>query len=198
MAEEMKAILQNLQDPNAAIREAALDRIGELKPSNAVELIIPFLSDTDPEVRGTAACNLGLIHDNRAIPHLIMAIESDQSEDVRAEALLSLAEYSSPEIADCLVAEVYRKKRSRPPRQEVAKQLRNYNTEQSIEALIALLQDDDVFVRDHAAESLYRLNRPRLQDVWNKALSDQSPDVQDIAKKALNELNERQDNNSLL
>lgn len=191
MPEEIKNILQKLQSPDSATRELALDDIGELKPSNAVDLITPYLNDPDPEVRGTAACNLGLIQDNAAVPYLIGAVNTDSSEHVRAEALVSLAEYRGSDVLDCLIAEVHRPKRSRRPRQEVAKQLRNYDTESAVDALTELLHDDDVFVRDHAAESLLALNRPRLHSTWEGALTDRSADVREIAERALAELDRR-------
>ncbi|WP_186538589.1 hypothetical protein [Dulcicalothrix desertica] len=34
-----------------------------------------------------------------------------------------------------------------------------------------MLEDEDVFVRDEAAESLLELNRARLLEVWKKALT---------------------------
>jgi HEAT repeat protein len=54
--------------------------------------------------------------------------------------------------------------------------------------LIILLEDEDVFVRDDAAESLLQLNRPRLVEVWKRALKDLSDDVRNIAIKALTDL----------
>ncbi len=61
MSEELSAIVQELKNSVPEIRENALDKIGTLKPSNALDIILPFLSDLDPEVRGSAACNLGEI-----------------------------------------------------------------------------------------------------------------------------------------
>ncbi|QSJ19375.1 HEAT repeat domain-containing protein [Nostoc sp. UHCC 0702] len=188
MSDEIANILRDSQEQNPDVRELALDRIGMLKPNNAIELILPFLKDSDLQVRSTAVCNLGLIQDSRAVPYLVDIVAHDCSEQVRTEAIISLAEYRSPEILNCLVAEVDREKRSRRPRQEVAKQLRYYNAEAAVDALVILLQDTDVFVRDHAAESLLYLNRPRLRMVWKEALNDQSYDVQEIAIKALTEL----------
>ena len=185
MSDDMQAILKDLRDSDPDIRESALERIGVVRPDNAIELIVPLLGDPDAEVRSTAACNLGLIDDSRAILYLIGVVRRDSSEKVRAEAIASLAEYRSPEILDCLIAEVHREKRSRRPRQEVAKQLRNYNADEAVDALIELLQDDDAFVRDHAAESLLQLNRPRLRGIWERALKDRSSYVQMVAMKAL-------------
>jgi HEAT repeat protein len=188
MLDTMQQILQDLKHSSSQIREAALDRVGEMEPDRAIPLLVPFLSDSDEGVRETAASNLGFIRENAAIPYLVKTVKEDSSEKVRAQALLSLAEYRSPEILDCLIKEVQREKRSRPPRQYVAQQLRYYDSEAAVDALITLLQDEDVFVRDHAAVSLFQLNRPRLHNVWEAALEDRSQDVQMIAKKALSDL----------
>ncbi len=56
---KMSTILEDLKNSDPEIRELAIDKIGTIKPSNALEIILPFLSDSEPEVRGTAACNLG-------------------------------------------------------------------------------------------------------------------------------------------
>ena len=185
MSDELSAIVQELKNLDPEIRELALDKIGTIKPSNALDIILPFLSDADPEVRGTAACNLGEVSDSRAVPYLINVARVDSQEKVRADALLALAEYRSSEILDCLLDEVYREKRSRRPRQEVARQLRYYNTESAVDALIILLQDEDVYVRIAAVDSLLKLNRPRLRKVWEKAMDDQSDYVTEIACHAL-------------
>lgn len=186
--QSIEDILKDLKDADAEVRERALDKLGALRPKNALELIVPFLSDSDSEVRGTAAANLGIVGDSRAVSYLIEAVNSDPSEHVRSEALTSLAEFRGPNILDCLLHEVRREKRSRRPRQEVARQLGHYDTEESISALITLLQDDDVYVRIPAADALYALNRSELRDVWLEALGDSSEYVHEVATKALAEI----------
>jgi HEAT repeat protein len=190
MEADMEDVLRMLKDSDPEVRESALDRIGELKPDNALELVVPFLADGDPEVRGTAAYSLGEIDDDRAVPYLLKVANSDDSESVRAEALLSLAQYRSEEILGALVAEVGRDKRSRRPRYEVAKQLGHYDSPESLRGLEILLRDDDVHVRIAAADSLYRLNRPDLRRVWSGALQDESDYVREVAERALADLGE--------
>lgn len=157
-------IMERLNSSDARVREAAVDSLTDLMPGNVFELRKASMLDDDAEVRGAAACGLGLIGDKRAAPCLIDAVETDASEEVRSEALTSLAEYRGPEILECLVAEVGRPKKSRRPRQEVAKQLRYYDSRDSLAFLVTLLQDEDVFVRDDAADSLYELNRDGLHN----------------------------------
>lgn len=186
---ELQTAISELQSSNPEIRELGLDKIGTLKPDNALELLLPFVSDSNPEIRETAACNLGEINDNRSVPYLIELVRKDSEESVRSEALSSLNSYRQPEILKCLVDEVHREKKSRRPRQIVAKQLQNYNDDQSVDALIILLlQDEDVYVRIFAADSLLELNRNRLYEVWQQALNDESTYVREIANKAITNL----------
>ena len=187
--DELQTAIANLQNSNPDIQELALDKIGAVKPDNALEIILPFLSDPNPELRGAAACNLGDISDSRAVSHLIEVSRKDPEEKVRGEALSALENYRDPEILKCLVDEVYREKKSRRPRQVAAQQQQHYNNEQSVEALIILpLEDEDVYVRIFAADSLLALNRPRLYEVWKEALEDYSTYVIGIANKALQDL----------
>ena len=188
---ELQTAITELQSHNADVRELAIDKIGTIKPDKVWGIIIPFLSDSIAEVRETAACNLGEIGDSRSVPYLIDLARIDPEEKVRSEALNALKHYSSPEILRCLVDEVYRLKKSRRPRQVVAQQLQYYNDERAVDALsILLLQDEDVYVRIFAADSLVELNRPRLRKVWEQALQDESTYVIGIANKALANLKE--------
>ena len=187
--DELQTAIEELKNSNPDIRELALDKIGNLKPDKALEIILPFLSDTNPEIRGTAACNLGDISDSRGVSPLIELARKDPEEKVRSEALSALENYRDKEILKCLVDEVYREKQSRRPRQVAAQQLQHYNNEQSVDALITLLlQDEDVYVRIFAADSLLALNRPRLYEVWKQALEDESTYVIEIANKAIQNL----------
>lgn len=194
--DKLQTAIAELQNSNPDILELALDKIGTIKPDNAFEIIVPFLSDPDPEVRGTAACNLGDIGDIRTVSYLIESARQDPEEQVRSEALSALENYRSPEILKCLIAEVYREKRARRPRQIVAQQLQHYNDDKAVDALIILLlEDEDVYVRIFASDSLLVLNRPRLLEVWQEALEDESTYVIEVANKAIFQL---QNSNELI
>ncbi len=59
----------------------------------------------------------------------------------------------------------------------------------SVDALIFLvLKDDDVYVRIFAADSLFALNRHKLEPVWKQALEDESTYIIEVAEKALRNL----------
>jgi HEAT repeat protein len=178
--------LAQLQNPNIDIRESALDKIGTLKPDNAFEIILPFLADSNEEIRATAACNLGEIDDNRSIAYLIDLAQNDADEKVRAEALAALDNFRSIEILMCLINEVHRPKRSRRPRQIVAQQLQHYDDERSVDVLsLLLLEDEDIYVRIFAADALNLLNRSRLLQIWKQALNDESTYIIEIANRAI-------------
>jgi HEAT repeat protein len=185
MPDDIASVMAKLQDPDVNVRIWALDEIGTRRPPDALAILGRGLDDPDVKIRVAAACNLGDLGDPRALPWLIAAVNEEESEEVRGEAIAALANFSSREVLECLAAVVRRQKQSRRPRQEVAKQLGNYDTEEAVNALIVLLSDEDVFVREYAAESLFRLNRPRLGEVWRQAGEDLSEDVRHIAAKAL-------------
>jgi HEAT repeat protein len=170
------------------VREAALDRIGTAGPPRAFEIIAPLLNDPSGEVRGTAAANIGEIGDERAVPLLIDMARADPDEDVRSDALFSLDAFQSEPILRCLIDEVHRPKRSRRPRQIVARQLGKYSADDAVDALVELLADDDVHVRNFAVDSLHAQNRPRLRQVWRAAQDDDSPYVRSVAAAALADL----------
>lgn len=188
MSQDINKILDGLNSSNPHARIQALDTIGTMKPTNALEIITPYLSDNNDRVRVAAVWNLGDIKDVNAVPYIIKTAKEDPSEEVRGIAIAALQNYHTPDILHCLVNEVHREKLSRRPRQEVAKQLREYDEESAVDALVVLLEDEDVFVRDEAAESLIKLNRPRLVEVWKKTLKDASDDVRNIAIQALSDL----------
>ena len=78
------------------------------------------------------------------------------------------------------------KKKSRRPRQIVAQQLRHYDTEASVDALVRLLsEDDDNYVRIFAVDSLFKLNRPRLLNYWRELQKDDHDYIRKIAGKAV-------------
>jgi HEAT repeat protein len=187
--DELQIALKELHSQNPDVRELALDTIGTLKPDNAFEIIFPFLTDKNPEVRGTAACNLGEINDSRSILCLIDIARKDSEEKVRSEALSALENYKDPQILGCLIDEVNRDKKLRRPRQIVAQQLQKYDEEMSVDTLsYLLLEDEDVYVRIFAADSLLKLNRTRLYQVWKQAIEDESTYVKKVASKAITNL----------
>lgn len=177
-----------LEQDDPDVREQALDMLGSHKSDNAYDIIMRFIKDNDEGVRGTAAFNLGEISDTRAIPSLIDVVHNDPSEKVRSEALAALENFHSELILELLLEEAYRSKKSRRPRQIIARQLKEYDTEASVDALIHLIDEEeegDVYVRIFAIDSLLELNRPRLQPIWSRLQKDEHQYIAEIATKGL-------------
>jgi HEAT repeat protein len=188
MNKELEQILDDLKSADPDVKENALDKIAQLKPDNALELIIPFLDDPEEEVRSGAAFSLGELNDSATVPYLISLIKRDNAKNVRQEVVCALENYSGSEIQECLVEQAFHPEQSNITKRSIAQQLEKYDEESSIDALIHLLDDWDATTRELAAKSLYQLNRPRLKPVWKDARHDRNGTVQKIARNALKEL----------
>ena len=134
--------------------EAWLDRTILRRPPNILDTLVAYTRHDNPEIRSTAAYGLGEVDDERAVETLLKVVSEDNDENVRDEALRALDTYRDPRILDALIREVGREKRSRPPRQVVARQLRHYPSDRTVAALRELLNDEDEFVSSDAADSL--------------------------------------------
>lgn len=183
------ALITNAASPDPDTRELALDALGDdLSPEAQAIILRALAEDPDDSVRGTAAWNLKEAGTSEARSALLRAVAGDTSEHVRAEALQALQPYRHADVLDALLAEIDRPKRSRSPRQAVARQLGDFDDDRAVHGLGRLLEDEDVFVRDWAADSLLKLNRPAARPYWERALKDVSFDVRDAAERALAEL----------
>lgn len=191
MLDQLPERLKQLNDPDPNVRELGLDKIGMLKPAGALQIILPFLSDESAQVRETAACNLGEIQNSQAIPHLIKAAREDVEEKVRFYALNALSAYSSLEILDCLVDAAYQADLSVMAKQTVAEQLGHYKNQKAIDALVALLQDEDSYVLVPTVDALLKLNSPQLRPIWqNVLLNYDHTHLAHVALQALAQLEE--------
>ncbi|MGB0385112.1 MAG: HEAT repeat domain-containing protein [Ardenticatenaceae bacterium] len=196
MSDKLPEILAKLQNADPHVRESALDEIGTLKPANALEIIVPFLSDENAEVRETAACNLAEIEDEHAIGYLIQSARQDSARKVRFYALNALSAYHRDDILDCLVDQVSRGDLSIMGKQTVAEQLGHYGRSQdesqkAVDALVTWLQDDDPYVLVPTVDALLKLNRPCLRDTWQDILLNyHHSHLGEVALQALAELEE--------
>ncbi|WP_437621913.1 HEAT repeat domain-containing protein [Sorangium sp. So ce1151] len=185
----LQEVRKALMDPDPVTRKVAIDRVVELNAPDAFDLIMPFLKDPVVDVRASAIFNLGELKDPRALPHLLKLAREAEEEVVRAEALRALGEFRHPDVSTLLIDEIQQPKRSRMARQESARQLRHYDSPEAVEALKrVILEDEDAWARELAAESLYTINRPSLIQTWNAAVSDNNPDVVRYARLALVQL----------
>ncbi|KDN18772.1 HEAT repeat domain-containing protein [Amycolatopsis rifamycinica] len=157
------------RDQAAILREDRLDQAIEEAGPGLFDLLSASAGDPDAEVRETAAYGLGEIGDARAIPLLVGLVEHDPAESVVVHALKSLESYRDPRIHRTLLREADRARHTRSPRWYAAKQLRWYDSPDSVDALIRLLASEDALVQQAAEESLSIL-RPGERERWQRLL----------------------------
>lgn len=89
------AILQQLDDPDEHVREAACSALEVVGTNTATNKLIAAMSDPQPKVRAAAARAAGCIGDDRAFNQLI-ALLDDSSTKVKSSALSALGKYNDP------------------------------------------------------------------------------------------------------
>ncbi|AUX27175.1 uncharacterized protein SOCEGT47_077560 [Sorangium cellulosum] len=162
----LQTVLSGLRSRDPRERRLSARSFSALHVSDPLGALRPLLDDSDPNVRLAAVDALEDTFDERAVSMLLYMAANDESQDVRDAALHELAKYRSDRILKFLLSEVGRPQRSRRPRQLIAEQLRNYDAEASVDALLELARDADAYVQERAIESLFQLNRPRLRGFW--------------------------------
>ena len=85
-ADEVPDLLEKVADPDASVRKDAIDKLGKLRDSRAVEAIIGALKDADEKVRTMAVRSLGLIADIRAVKPLREIADSEEGSDIAIKA----------------------------------------------------------------------------------------------------------------
>jgi HEAT repeat protein len=177
------------QAADREVKETALDRLGTL--SGPVGLLVAALEDADPDVRGTAAVNLGRTRRMEALHPLLHAVRNERVDEARRHLIGALEGYSDPMIADLLLDLLARPESDYLMRMEVVTQLWKYEPAMVWPRLVGVvLGDESDIVRGHAAESLDLLDEvrhhdPARQQLWLRLVDDDRPGVANIAAKAL-------------
>jgi HEAT repeat protein len=166
MTRETAEVLAGLMDVDPSARRRAARQFATLRLADPVGTLAPLLRDGDAHVRAAAIDALDDISDPRAVPLLLELAATDPAPNVREDALSALSPYRGPDVLARLLAEAARPGQPRRARQTLAEQLGHYHDERAVDALVELLDDDDVLVQERAIESLSRQNRPRLHRIW--------------------------------
>jgi len=146
-------------------RYGAVIALGNIGHGKAMPALIKALKDHSEFVRCEAARALAKVGDAASIPALIAVLEGDEDTVVRREsaAALRVLGEQSPVVADA-----FRQALSDPSwevRAEAARALGRVDDEQSVEPLLAALEDDSYTVMtsaEHALANLPKLSLPRL------------------------------------
>jgi hypothetical protein len=94
----IQSLIQSLEDKNDSVRQAAIERLGEIGDPQAVEHLIPILEDFNESIRLAAVAALGAIGDPRAIQDL-SRLQQDANDSIRLAAVEAIGkiERSQPE-----------------------------------------------------------------------------------------------------
>lgn len=86
-----------LDDPDPAVRLAAVEAVAALEVPESVPLLIDATKDADPPVRLEAVRGLGELGHDLRTTQAMAKLFSDEDEDVRTEAVAVLAQWGDPE-----------------------------------------------------------------------------------------------------
>jgi HEAT repeat protein len=151
------ALIEAVRDPVPDVRRAAIHALAQMGDDTPVEVILAALQDTDIRTRVSVVQSLGFVRRAETLAALSQIIQSDESRDIRREALEVLSETDQEYAIPVLVAT------ARDDRQETrvryfAVELLTYTYQ--LAPLIFILQDETLpeFVRGIAYEYLLDLS----------------------------------------
>jgi HEAT repeat protein len=151
----VQPLIAVVKDKNITVRKNAVEALGEIKDTRALDILIVSMKDENPDIRRNAAEALGKIRDIRAIDALTIALK-DKKSSVQQSANAAI--------------------------QNTLQQLK---ANRAIEPLIALLNHDEPAIRRFAIEALGGIPDPRVPDHLILALKDTNADVRETAAESL-------------
>ena len=191
------AALGDLNDPRAgellmeavrqpATRVGALLALGFTSNLQGLTPLTAALHDSDARVRRAAAFALPmmpLLHDSLLIEPLAGVLK-DVDHNVRLEAATSLAMLKDARGIDYLI-ELVSDPQGKGMRDEAARALGKYGGAHAVEALLAAIHDQEIFVREAATQALGKLKEPGSIEPLRAALKDSRLEVRLAASEAL-------------
>lgn len=137
----VQPLIGALEDPQAAVRQAAADALGLFQDSRAVDPLIARLNDPERDVRLAAIRSLGIIRDMRAVPALMEKLNAPDFME-RSQAADMLNHFQPPSI-EPLLEMLGDPTRPAESREEAARLLSDSNDPRAIEVMRGLLGDPD-------------------------------------------------------
>jgi HEAT repeat protein len=188
-------LTRDLQHADPETRETALDRLGVCFGDHA-NLIAASLDDPEPEVRTSAAANLGELRRLNAWPHLVRSVREERSGEVCRHIVLALEGYTDQAILDVLLEVLGQRERDYRIRLNAVSQLWKYHpalVAPSLEAVV--MSDDHPLVRLHAAGSLELIDallpfEPSRRALWLRLRDNEDVGISGIAATALRSMEE--------
>ena len=157
-----------LSDQDARVRRRAVEVLAKVGGDIAVEHLTAALTDEDPFVRSEASEGLTRTSDTRAVEPLISALQ-DIDISVRLNAADALGRIGDSRAIPPLIAALYEEEIELNRRAEGA--LAKIGAP-AVDALVAILEDDNVAVRRHAMSALGKIKDARSIEPLIKAMRD--------------------------
>lgn len=175
-------LVQGLNDPDLAVRLAAVELVGRLRVRAAVPTLTPWLGDTRAEIRGAAAMALGAIGADSPLPALVRAL-GDADVGVRLAAVNALASIGSRDATIPLLGRVTDAEST--VRVAAAVALGQMGDPRAVLSLLGALQDPIPEVRQAAAVALGHLRDARSLRGLASLLHDTNGEVRVTATRAI-------------
>ena len=174
--------MELLDDPDAMLRNFAVDELVRLKDKRSAGVLLRHLRDKDKSVRELAVDALGAIGD---VPSLLAAMKDNRIEaDRRFEAAGHLARMGNEEGLQFLLSQL---ESSNPWTRTLA--VDNLAaTPKTIGRMLPLLGDSDETVRVRTIVAVRKSHDPRVIPTVRKLMNDPDPDVRQAATDALHDL----------
>jgi HEAT repeat protein len=183
-------LTKDIRSEDPGIREDALDRLGSLSGDYS-EIIAGELTDPDPEVRASAAANLGAVRRTAAWPHLVAVARTESSDDVLQHVVQALSGYDNQAILDLLLELLNQRERDYRIRMKAVIQLWKYDVKVASRMLsVIMFANEHPLVRMHAADSMEILDELSARDLerqefWTRLTKDDDLVISEIARGAL-------------
>ena len=181
----LAALIAALRDPDAGVRRAAAQSLGNIENPRAVDGLVAVLGDSDVEVRRAAVWALGEIEDRRAVDALLPLLK-DADPEVRKSAAWALGNIEDPRAADGLAGAL--RDESAEVRKTAAWALGELELTAAPAGLIEAMRDADPEVRKSAVWSVGQMGDARAVPALRDMLADASAEVRSGAIQALGEI----------
>lgn len=180
----LATLIDALRDVDAAVRETAVNALGELRDPKSVLPLIEILHGSEQVLKAAATRALGAIGDARAVEALKAAYEKG---DVRADTVLkALGQIGTGEAVPTIISALqHRDSRVQHAAEGALGQL----GATAIEPLINALAHSEAKVRVKVAQALGILGDPRAVEPLIQLFTDSDRDVQAEAATAVGFIN---------
>jgi HEAT repeat protein len=204
-AESSRVASFGLRDSAAIVRATAARAVLQLAPHEAASLLLTVVHDRDEFVRQEVAYALGETQSMTAVDELLLVLEKDKADGVRAAAAVALGRIGDPKAvlpltqalgrrvpASGLINRVRRSKKDENEfvRRAAARSLGQLRSRAAVPALRAVVTDEKApdDVRREAANSLGLIGDPSAVPALRSVLSAGDPYLSDIASEALRKI----------